>query len=86
MLGLTFLPSSVLGLFLNFFPPSKAVTALCSLPSESSFLTAKILTIQFSDVNASSVHCQHFLTRKRMGRGTDLMYLMLGIELGSFGS
>jgi hypothetical protein len=61
MLGLTFLPlpgpSSALGLFLNFFPPAKAVTALCSLPSESSFLTAKILTIQFSDVNASSGGC-----------------------------
>jgi hypothetical protein len=32
--------SSALGLFFNFLPPSKAVTALCSLPSESSFLTA----------------------------------------------
>ena len=33
-------PSTALGLFLNFLPPSKAVTALCSRPSESSFFTA----------------------------------------------
>jgi hypothetical protein len=33
-------PSTALGLFPNFLPPSNAVTALCSRPSESSFLTA----------------------------------------------
>jgi hypothetical protein len=41
-------------LFFNLVPCSKAVESTRSRPMSSSFLTAKIRTIQFSEVNASS--------------------------------
>ena len=41
-------------LFLSLVPLAKAVDSGSPRPMSSSFLTAKIRTIQFSDVNASS--------------------------------